>query len=112
WCYFMSGDDSLLARLQREVPQIARCIGGGKRPYELVERALDYGATKIQLVKGKYTEDMITRAHEHGIRCNIFWSDDPDETRRMLDSGIDCILTNDFQLINETVKAWKEEHNA
>lgn len=24
WCYFMSGDDSLFARLQREVPQIAR----------------------------------------------------------------------------------------
>ena len=34
------------------------------------------------------------------------------ETRRMLDSGIDCILTNDFQIINETVKAWKEEHHA
>ena len=55
---------------------------------------------------------MIVRAHEHGIRCNIFWSDDPDETRRMLDSGIDCILTNDFQIINETVKQWKEKHNA
>ena len=109
WCYFMTGDDTLLEKLQREVPQIARCVGGGKRPYELVERALDYGATKIQLVKGKYTEDMIARAHEHGIRCNIFWSDDPDETRRMLDSGIDCILTNDFQLINETVKAWKAQ---
>ena len=41
------------------------------------------------------TEEMIRKAHEYGIRCNAFWSDDPEETVRFLDMGIDTILSND-----------------
>ena len=36
-------------------------------------------------------------AHAHGIRCNIFWSDDPAEAAEWLDWGMDVILTNDYQ---------------
>jgi len=39
------------------------------------------------------------------IICNVFWSDDPKETRTMLDMGIDTILTNDYNLISRVTKA-------
>ena len=47
---------------------------------------------------------MIDKAHQHGIICNVFWSDDEDETQKFLDMGIDTILTNDYNLISQVVK--------
>jgi glycerophosphoryl diester phosphodiesterase len=105
YVYFMSGTDSVLEQLMNLAPDLARCCGGGDAPYEMVERALKYGCKKIQLVKGKFTEDMIARAHEHGIACNIFWSDDPEETESFLNMGIDTVLTNDYGLISQVVNA-------
>ena len=47
---------------------------------------------------------MIDKAHGNGIICNMFWSDDETETKNFLDMGIDTILTNDYNLISQTVK--------
>ena len=105
YIYFMSGNDFVLEQLIDLAPDLSRCCGGGDAPYEMVERAVKYGCKKIQLVKGKFTEDMIARAHEQGIACNIFWSDDPEETARFLDMGIDTILTNDYCQISQVVEA-------
>ena len=40
----------------------------------------------------------------NGIRCNMFWSDDPVEAVEMLKSGIDCILTNDYLAVKVAVE--------
>ncbi len=103
YVYFMTGKDALLARLQAEYPQIARCCGGGDGKWEIVERAIRYGCQKVQLVKGYFNQEMIDRAHENGILCNVFWSDDAEETEAFLDMGIDVILTNDYHRIAEVV---------
>ena len=47
---------------------------------------------------------MIDKAHANGIKCNVFWSDDQEETKKFLEMGIDCILTNDYNLISQVVK--------
>ena len=107
--YFMSGNDHPLEQMQRIAPHILRCVGGGKDPWKLVERAVRYDCPKIQLVKGKFDQAMIDRAHEKGIICNVFWSDEEGEARRFLDMGVDVILTNEYQLVSEEVRRWKEE---
>jgi len=109
YVYFMSGRDSLLERLQREYPEIARCCGGGDGKWEIVDRAIKYGCKKVQLVKGYFDQAMIDKAHANGIICNVFWSDDPQETQNYLDMGIDVILTNDYHSIAQTV-AKKEKY--
>ena len=103
YVYFMSGRDKLLGRLQREYPEITRCCSAGEGRFDIVERAIEFGCKKIQLGKGYFTKEMIDRAHENGIICNIFWSDDPEEAERFLDMGIDVILTNDYHRIAEVV---------
>ena len=103
YVYFMSGDDELLERLQIEYPEIPRCCGGGKGKWEIVDRAIKYGCKKLQLVKNYFNRKMIDKAHENGIICNVFWSDDPEETERFLDMGIDVILTNDYHNISTIV---------
>ena len=49
---------------------------------------------------------MIDKAHAHGIRCNMFFADDPAEAQQYLDMGIDCILTNDYLTVANAVKYW------
>lgn len=103
YVYFMTGDDELLARLQKEYPEIPRCCGGGQRKWEIVERAIEYGCQRVQLFKLYFNQEMIDKAHANGILCNVFYSDDPAETERYLDMGIDVILTNDYNRISQIV---------
>ena len=49
-------------------------------------------------------EETVKKAHEHGILCNVFWSDDPEETKKFREMGIDTILTNDYHLISQVVE--------
>ncbi|MBR2948364.1 MAG: hypothetical protein IKC46_00730 [Lachnospiraceae bacterium] len=108
--YFMSGNDNFLRLAKEAAPQIPRCVGGGNDPWGMVERAIKYGCCKIQLFKPYFDQQMIDKAHAHGIRCNVFWSDDPKETVSFLDMGIDTILTNDYNRISQEVSAWKQKN--
>ena len=103
YVYFTTGDDALLARLQREYPEIPRCCGGGDDRWGIVERAIRYGCRKLQFFKPSFDREMVEKAHAHGIVCNVFWSDDPEETERFLDMGIDVILSNDYHRIAQAV---------
>ena len=100
----MTGDDLMMAQLGRLAPDICRCMGGGDGKWEIVERAIKYDCQKVQLFKPYFNQEMIDKAHAHGIKCNVFWSDDPEETQQFLDMGIDTILTNDYNLISQIVK--------
>jgi len=106
--YFMTGNDVVMEQLHGLAPEIVRCVGGGNDFWGIVDRAIAMGCEKVQLVKGSFNQEMIDKAHEHGILCNVFWSDDPEETKRYLDMGIDVILSNNYLQIANTVKEWKE----
>lgn len=94
YVYFMSGNDNLLKLAREAAPEICRCCGGGSTPWEIVERAIKYDCKKVQLFKPYFNQQMIDKAHENDIICNVFWSDDPEETKMFLKMGIDTILTN------------------
>lgn len=98
-CYFMSNNDALLKKSMEKYPLIGTCVGAGDRPYDIVDRAIAIGAGKVQLFKPYFNQEMIDKAHEHGIICNVFWSDEPEEAKKFLEMGIDCILTNDYLAI-------------
>lgn len=103
YVYIMSGDDDILERLQKEYPDILRCCGGGKGRWQIVERAIKFGCKKLQFVKNHFNQEMVDKARKHGIICNVFWSDDPEETEMFLNMGIDVILTNDYHRISQVV---------
>lgn len=96
---------SCVAMLQEMAPDIVRCCGAGDSQDKMVERAIRYGCKKMQIVKDHYFDQaMIDKAHENGIRCNMFWSDDPEEAKKFLKMGIDCILSNDYNIVAQAVK--------
>ena len=106
YVYFMSGNDNFLKLAKELAPDICRCCGKGKAPWEIVDRAIKYDCKKVQLFKPYFNQEMIDKAHKNGIACNVFWSDDTEETKKFLDMGIDTILTNDYNIISQIVKQY------
>lgn len=104
--YFMTTNDEMIRRAQEYAPDIACCVGwdGNRDPMSMVDRAIALGTKKIQLFKPYFNEETVKRAHEHGIRCNVFWADDPEEAIRYREMGIDTILTNDYLPIKRAFK--------
>lgn len=97
--------DLQIKQFKEYVPEIPVCVGHlSARPTEIVNRAIEFGCEKVQLYKPYFDQEMIDKAHEHGIICNVFWSDDEEEAKKFLEMGIDTILTNDYNLISQVVK--------
>ncbi len=103
-CYFMLEPDDDILTFRACAPEIPVCVGHDfSRPWAIVDRAIALGAQKVQLFKPYFDQEMIDKAHAHGILCNVFWADDPDEARRYLDMGIDTILTNEYGLVSQVL---------
>ncbi len=100
--YFMSSNDAILKQLGQLAPDIARCVGE-REHFKIVDRAIELGIDRVQLFKPYFNAEMIAKAKANGIKLNVFWSDDPDEARRFVDMGIDCILTNDYLSIKNAL---------
>ncbi len=103
--YFMTINDKIIKEVMRYAPDICVCVGwdGNEEPLSIVERAIELGASKVQLFKPYFNQQSVDMAHEHGIICNVFWADDPEEAIRYRKMGIDCILTNDYLTIKNAL---------
>lgn len=114
--YFM-GTENILKVAMKVAPDICRCAGehtdatDGKCESTIVERAIKYGCKKVQFFRPHFKPEMIKKAHENGIRCNVFWSDETELTEEYLSMGIDTILTNDYNIISQIVDKYKRSNN-
>ncbi len=105
YVYFMTGNDLVMEQLIRMAPDITRCQGAGDDPSHIVERAIKHGCKKVQLFMQDINEEMIRMAHEHGIRCNYFFSDDPAMGEAWIARGVDTLLTNDYQRMSHILNS-------
>ena len=102
--YFMLEQDEDIKLFKNYAPDIPICVGHDfNRNWAIVDRAISLGVQKVQFYKPHFNQEMIDKAHAHGIRCNVFWSDDAEETVQFLEMGIDTILTNDYNLVSQRV---------
>ena len=107
-CYIMNSNDKRMKEFHEIAPEINLCVGWDHNKEDMLsmpKRALAVGAKKVQLFKPYFDQSSVDFAHEHGILCNVFYADDPEEAIRYIDMGIDCILTNDYLRISNAVRA-------
>ena len=100
--YVMSTSNESLRAFHEIAPEIARCKGYNNADY--VRDAVALGCQKVQLFKPYFDQASVDFAHENGLRCNVFWSDDPEEAKKFLNMGIDTILTNDYLALKDLLK--------
>lgn len=93
---YISGDETVLKAAVTLAPDLPRTALDSRLDFTLVKLAKKYQCQKVQFYRGYYRQDMVEEAKAAGMRCNLFWSDDPEEIPSLLDSGIDTILTNDY----------------
>ncbi len=108
--YIMCSSNPAIRRIKELAPQIRICCGAGEFPMEIVDRAIALGCEKVQLFKPYFNQEMIDKAHAHGIICNVFFADEVDEAIRYLEMGIDTILTNNYLTVANAVKEWKAQN--
>lgn len=103
--YFMISEDDSIRYVQQLDKELRICVGhDSQQPWSIVDRAIALGAYKVQFFRKYFSQEMIDKAHEHGILCNMFYSDDPEQAATYLKMGIDTILTNRYQTIAQVVK--------
>ncbi|MBQ7236977.1 MAG: hypothetical protein IJX03_07515 [Clostridia bacterium] len=102
--YFMISHDGVIKQFMEYAPDISVCIGHlATRAWEIVERAIEHGAKKVQLFKPYFNQETVDKAHANGIKCNVFYADDPEEAKKYIEMGIDTILTNDYLAIKNAL---------
>lgn len=102
--YFAANSDRAARLLHEMEPEMRYCLiwNGREDANELVERAIACGADKVQFDREHVDAAAVKKAHAHGIRCNLFYSDDAEDAKRYWDMGVDTILTNELLSIQPT----------
>ncbi|MBE6958889.1 MAG: hypothetical protein E7447_07050 [Ruminococcaceae bacterium] len=105
-CYITTRNEAMIRKMAEYAPEIPCCVCciEGEDPVSAVDRAIALGAYKVQLCKPSLNRESVTKAHEHGILCNAYLSDDPEEVKRFLEWGIDTVMTRDYHRISQAVK--------
>lgn len=106
--YFMSSNENALREVREYAPNLRICLGCGEKisAVELVNKAIDLGADKLQFYRPAVepTREAVELAHKNGIRCNLCEADIAEEAREYFDMGIDTVMTNDFLNIYNATK--------
>ena len=105
--YFMGYSNVQEAAIEA-APEIARCMGSepDRAELKIVSQAIRYGCQKVQFFKEYFNQELIDLAHENNIKCNYFYTDDPERAKELLDMGIDTVLTNSYFAVAQARDAW------
>lgn len=110
---YIAGVENVLRTALKVAPELSRCALDETLDHTLVSLAKRYECEKLQLYRDEkqdyFDQQMIDEANASGIRCNIFWSDDPQDAIDLLERGVKTILTNDFLRIANVVFPYRNK---
>ena len=92
---YIAGDTGeVLQTALAYAPEIPRaCLLEQEDPDRMISQAKKYACRRVQFYRG-VTAAQIRSAHQAGIICNLFWSDEIADALEYVRRGIDVILTN------------------
>ena len=86
-------------------PKIRRCLlGATQNQAEYISECVKLGCDICQPNWSIVSPELCAEAHAAGIRVNPFWGDEVPEMERMLDAGVDGMLTNYPALLGEVLR--------
>ena len=96
---YIAASPQQLAWAKQLAPHIRRCaiqLPRDNMPIE--EMAQTYECSRVQFWLGMFDEAMISRLHERGVSCNLYFADTPEDYEKYFAMGIDNLLTNRMDL--------------
>ena len=91
---FIASDEASLAVARRVEPGREVCNLSTQPTETYVDRSSATGCRILQPANNQTDSDLVRRAHESGMKVNPFYADDEGEMRRLIGGGVDGILTN------------------
>ena len=91
---FIASDEASLAVARRVEPGLEICNLSTQPTETYVDRSSAIGCRILQPANTQTDSDLVRRAHESGMKVNPFYADDEGEMRRLIGCGVDGILTN------------------
>ena len=107
------GDRLLTCMSPQEIARLrltGRVRGVEQRVAQVPVRAADQGVGRGLTV---VTPRFVAHAHRHGVAVHVWTIDDPDEMHRLLDLGVDGIMTDRPEVLRDVLRArgaWFGDH--
>lgn len=105
---YFSSESILALSIAKELnPVVELCLICKKNSlhcHELIPAAEKTGCKRIQTISELLTIEQLQQAKEAGIRCNLLSTEDPSEIKKWIDSGVDCVLTDNYSAIHTKLK--------
>jgi len=100
---YIAGEEDVLEAAQQWAPDVERaCLAHQREQERLIATAIRYKCTRLQFFRNVEAHH-VRQAHDEGLLCNLFWSDEVDDARQYAEMGIDVILTNDAHQLAGTL---------
>jgi glycerophosphoryl diester phosphodiesterase len=91
---YIAGEEDVLEAAVAIAPDIPRaCLAHQEDPCRMLRTGLQFRCERLQFGRN-VTQEHTRQAHEVGLRCNLFWSDEPEDAWRFVEQGIEVVLTN------------------
>ncbi len=92
--YIACAGEEVLEIAAEYAPELERAVLSGKAsPEKQIETAVKYGCARVQFGRNAGEADF-RAAHEAGLVCNLFYSDEAREAMSYFNKGADVILAN------------------
>jgi len=91
---FIASDTDTVKRVREIAPKLETCSLTRPSGVDYVEESLQLGCRILQPGHNGVSPDLVTAAHRHGMEVNVFYADDEAEMKRLIEMGVDGILTN------------------
>ena len=92
---FIAGTDEVVESVIRIDERVNRCLLGSQgRIDSYAQKARDYGCKSIQPLNSLTTKDFCSSAKQLGLEVHPFYADEQIEMQRLIECGVDGILTN------------------
>jgi glycerophosphoryl diester phosphodiesterase len=102
---FIAGDYAVMHEAIRLEPKIRRCLlGATQNQAEYIAECIKLGCDICQPNWSIVSPELCNEAHAASIRVNPFWGDEVPEMERMLDAGVDGMLTNYPALLSQVLQ--------
>ncbi|MDP6360173.1 MAG: glycerophosphodiester phosphodiesterase family protein [Planctomycetota bacterium] len=92
---FIAGSDEVMNLVIGEDPKVRRCLLGSQdRAGVYAQLASELGCTNSQPTNSITTREFCDEAHALGLIVHPFYADEEEEMTRLIECGVDGILTN------------------